>query len=108
MGSILENTIAQLMVSNSFKLYYYNSKKIGEIDFIIQKGNYILPVECKSGKDYSTHKALENLMSVKEYNIEEGIVLCSGNVKRDKRILYLPWYMVSFITQPSIESYIVD
>lgn len=108
MGSILENTIAQILVSNSFKLYYYNSKKTGEIEFIIQKGNYVIPVECKSGKDYSTHKALENLMSVKEYNIEEGIVLCSGNVKRDKRILYLPWYMVSFITQPSIESYIVD
>ncbi|NLF36451.1 MAG: ATPase, partial [Clostridiaceae bacterium] len=52
--------------------------------------------------------ALEKLMSVKEYDIEDGIILCSGNIKREKKILYLPWYMVSFITQPSIDSYIVD
>ncbi len=108
MGSILENTIAQLLVSNNFKLYYYNSKKVGEIDFIIQKGAIALPVECKSGKDYNLHKALDNLLSVKEYDMKEAIVLYSGNIKRENKILYLPWYMVSFITQPSIDSYIVN
>lgn len=108
MGSILENTIAQLLVSNNFKLYYYNSKKVGEIDFIIQKGTIVLPIECKSGKDYNLHKALDNLLSVKEYDMKEAIVLYSGNIKRENKILYLPWYMVSFLTQPSIGSYIVD
>lgn len=54
MGSILENVFAQGLVSNGFLLRYFNKKNIGEIDFIVQKGNSAVPIEIKSGNDYTS------------------------------------------------------
>ncbi|WP_330623086.1 DUF4143 domain-containing protein [Lachnoclostridium sp. MSJ-17] len=67
MGSILENIFAQIFTANHFKLRYYNKKKIGEIDFIIQQGKSVIPVEIKSGNDFKNHKALNNLLEIKEW-----------------------------------------
>lgn len=67
MGSILENIFAQIFTANHFNLRYYNKKKIGEIDFIIQQGKSVIPVEIKSGNDFKNHKALNNLLEIKEW-----------------------------------------
>lgn len=58
-GSILENAAAQSLVSNEYELYYYNSKSLGEIDFVIQKGTTVHLVEMKSSTGYRKHAALE-------------------------------------------------
>ena len=63
MGSILENVFAQELVSNGFLLRYFNKKNIGGIDFIVQKGKSAVPIEIKSGNDYTKHKALDNLIA---------------------------------------------
>lgn len=42
---ILENAFAQNLKSNGFELHYYDSKKIGELDFVLQKGLHTELVE---------------------------------------------------------------
>lgn len=51
MGSILENVVAQQLKCNGFQLNYYDGKKTGEIDFVIQNGMGIELIEAKSGND---------------------------------------------------------
>ena len=64
-GAIYENVVAQELLSHGFEhLYYFNNKKQGEVDFVLEKGDgTILPVEVKSGKDYAFHLALNNILS---------------------------------------------
>ena len=102
MGSILENMFAQIFTANSFDLRYYNKKKIGEIDFIIQQGKSVVPVEIKSGNDYTSHSALNNLLAVEEWKLSKAIVFCKGNVKQDDKITYYPWYMSMFFKQEKL------
>lgn len=108
MGSILENVFAQIFVANGFKLWYFNKQKYGELDFVLQPGRKCLPVEIKSGKDYRRHTALDNILSVGEWEFEEAIVFCMDNVSTDGKVTYLPWYMAMFLKTPQPESYIVD
>lgn len=96
-GSIYENVVAQELVHNGFPVYYYNNKKRGEIDFVIAKDGKVLPIEVKSGKDYSRHSALSNLLEDEEYGIDRAIVLCNDNVHKNGKVLYLPVYMIMFI-----------
>lgn len=96
-GSIFENFVAQELNSHNFKnLYYFNSKKMGEVDFIVQYKGKSLPIEVKSGKDYEKHKAINNLIDCKEYGIEKGIVFSVANLSVTDKIIYLPIYMVDF------------
>ncbi|MDY5323969.1 MAG: AAA family ATPase [Succinivibrio sp.] len=96
LGSILENVFATNLKANQFNLYYFNKQKIGEVDFVVQQGAQIIAVEIKSGNDYHRHAALNNLLSVSEWKISEGIVFCKGNIEVVDKITYYPWYMVMF------------
>ncbi len=98
-GSIYENVVAQELNSHGYPLYYYNSKKNGEIDFVIEHNGKVLPIEVKSGKDYSRHSALDNVLGIEEYGIEEAYVLSNANVQRKGKITYLPIYMIMFIDE---------
>lgn len=96
-GSIYENAVAQELVAHGLEPYYYNNKKRGELDFVVEVGGKILPVEVKSGKDYTYHRALSNVMDCKEYSIPEAIVLNNDNIVVEGRIVYAPVYMVMFL-----------
>ena len=97
MGSILENVMAQQLQSNGFDLYYYDSSKLGEVDFVVQSGTGVELLEIKSGKDYRKHKALNNVLSVSEWKFRKATVLCKDNIQAESDIIYLPWYMIMFI-----------
>lgn len=101
-GGILENVIAQLLKTNGFHLYYYDSLKRGEVDFLLESEREIIPLEIKSGKDYKRHNALNNVLKEKEWKINKAYVLCSGNVEKDDSIVYLPWYMVMFLKKKEL------
>ena len=96
MGSILENAFAQNLKSNGFELHYYDSKKIGELDFVLQKGLHTELVEIKSGNDFKKHLAMDHAMQVEQWKFEQNIVFSKSNVEREGDVLYLPWYMILF------------
>jgi len=96
-GGIFENVVAQELTAHGFSLAYYNSKKLGELDFVITAEEKILPVEVKSGKNYQRHNAIENIMEVPNYEIEKGIVFCNDNLHVEGSLTYLPIYMLMFL-----------
>lgn len=96
-GSIYENAVAQELVAHNIDAYYYNNKKRGEIDFVIELEGKVLPIEVKSGKDYETHHALSNIMDCEEYEIEKAIVFNNENLHTKNKIIYAPIYMIMFL-----------
>lgn len=102
-GSLYENVVAQELKAHGFKLYYYNSKKYGELDFVIEYRGKVLPIEVKSGKDYQRHSALSNIMEISNYSIKEAFVLTNYNVEVKNNLVYYPIYMLMFIEDDAIE-----
>jgi len=96
MGSILENMMAQQIRSNGLQLHYFDSKKYGELDFVIQRGMSIDLIEIKSGNDYKKHHALNKISSVENWSFGRKWVFCNSNIEKEGNILYLPWYMIMF------------
>lgn len=100
-GSIFENAVAQELNSHGFtynKLFYFSSKKQGEVDFLITYNGNILPIEVKSGKDYKRHVALNNLLRNKEYDIKEGFIFGDFNFSADDKKIYYPIYMIGLLS----------
>lgn len=97
-GSIFENVAAQELRAHGFELYYYYSRQVGEVDFVLQQpdGSIVL-CEIKSGKEYRRHSALNNLLKIENYQFKEAFVFCEGNVEQDGPKTYLPIYMVAFL-----------
>ena len=98
-GSIYENAIAQELHAHGFDLYYFNSKKQGELDFVIEKSGSVLPIEAKSGKDYHRHNALSNVMGNADYLIPQAYVFSNENLRQENTVVYLPIYMAMFLEQ---------
>lgn len=96
-GSVFENFIAQELKAKEYPLFYFNSKKQGELDFVIEDDGEVIPIEVKSGKDYERHNALKNVMANKEYGIKKAYVFCQGNIKKENNVIYFPIYMVMFL-----------
>lgn len=103
-GSIYENAVAQELVAHGFEPYYYNSKKRGEIDFVIENNGKVLPIEVKSGKDYVYHRALSSIMDCDEYDLPEALVLNNDNLTVKGSVSYLPVYMVMFLEKKGVAS----
>ncbi len=103
-GAIYENAVAQELLCHGYAPYYFNSKKMGELDFVISNFSSVLPIEVKSGKDYERHNALSNVLDCKEYNIQEAYVLCNNNIEKKGKIIYTPIYMTMFIRPQDISN----
>ena len=96
-GAIYENAIAQELKAQGFDLYYFQSKKQGEIDFLIEYHGKILPIEVKSGKAYTRHQALDNVLSNEQYGIDEAIVFCNENIQMKSGVFYCPVYLAGML-----------
>lgn len=93
-GSIYENVVAQELTNKGIDLYYYNSKKYGEIDFLFEDEKGVVLLEIKSGKAYQRHSAINN---IKEIYKAKAVVFSKENVSFENDILYLPLYMLMFV-----------
>lgn len=99
LGSVYESVVASELLAHGFDLYYYDNKSKGEVDFLIDDFDILsaVPLEVKSGKDYSTHKALDKFIANPDYNIKRAVVLSNESEFREEgRTLYVPIYFVMF------------
>lgn len=99
LGSVYETVAAMELIAHGHKLFYYDNKKNGEVDFLIDDFYNLraLAIEVKSGKDYTVHSALDRLIKNPDYRTDEGIVLSnSREVKQVNGITYLPIYFIMF------------
>lgn len=107
-GAHFENAVAQQLIANGLEPYYFKKQNIGEIDFLVEINGKVLPIEVKSGKSYKTHKAIDNLLAISGYHINEGYVLSIGNIEKEDKLTYIPIYMSYLIKERSLDKMIVD
>lgn len=99
LGSVYETVVAQELKAHGYDLYYYDNKKNGEVDYLIDDTDNLsnIPIEVKSGKDYSVHSALDKFVLNDDYNINKAYVLSNErNVYVKNGIIYMPIYYVMF------------
>lgn len=100
LGSVYESVVAMELAAHGHDLYYYDNKKNGEVDFLIDDYYNLsaMALEVKSGKDYTVHSALNRLLENDDYRLNKGIVLSNAReVYQKGNVLYLPIYYVMFI-----------
>lgn len=100
LGSVYETVVATELLAHGHPLYYYDNKKKGEVDFMIDDYDAlsILPLEVKSGKDYNIHRALDRFVSNPEYQIKSSIVFSNdAAVVLKNNTLNLPIYYTMFL-----------
>lgn len=107
-GALYENVVAQELKAHGFKLYYYNSKTHGELDFVIEYHGKVLPIEVKSGKSYQRHSALNNIMKITNDLIQETFIFSNYNVEVKDHLVYYPIYMIMFLEYDSLKLPIVE
>lgn len=96
-GAIYENFVAQELKAHGFDLYYFNNKKQGEIDFLIEKNGKVVSIEVKSGKAYARHRALDNFLKNVDYDINQALVFSNENIENKGSVVYYPIYLVGLI-----------
>lgn len=95
--------MAQAIRSKGFELYYYDTKKLGELDFVIQNGMKTDLLEIKSGNDYKKHNAINKALSISNWDFGNVYVFCKGNIEVTESITYLPWYLIMFYENNQIK-----
>lgn len=99
LGSVYETIVASELKAHGKKLYYYDNRNKGEVDFLIDDYDSlsVVPIEVKSGKDYTVHSALNNFVNNEDYHIQKGYVVSNERTIRQKgKIIYLPIYYTMF------------
>lgn len=101
LGSVYETVAAMELIAHGHEIYYFDSKKVGEVDFLINDYDNlsILPIEIKSGKNVYEYRAIPKLVNKSgNYKLSKGYVLTNNNVCCKNDDLYIfPIYMLMFI-----------
>ena len=100
LGTVYESVVAQELTAHGFKLHYYDNKQKGEVDFLIDDYDHlkVLPIEIKSGKDYTQHSALTKFLDTPDYGIDRAIVFSNERkIFKRKGVTYLPIYYSMFL-----------
>ncbi len=106
LGAVYESVVAQELHAHGFTLHYYDNKQKGEVDYLIDDFQHltVLPLEIKSGKDYTMHSALDKFLETLEYHIHEAVVFSNEQmVFKEKGIVYLPIYYCMFLQNDKVK-----
>jgi predicted AAA+ superfamily ATPase len=91
MGAIAENYVAQAFTANLIPLLYWKNENTAEVNFVIQKGVDVIPVEVKSGVRVRS-KSLGIFME--KYKCPYGIRISKKNFGFENGIKSVPLYAV--------------
>ena len=105
LGSVYETVVASELRAHGSKLFYYDNRSKGEVDYLIDDYDNlsVLPIEVKSGKDYTIHSALTSFALNESYHIKKAYVLSNERkISTKGKIIYLPIYYVMFIGEENL------
>ena len=110
LGTVYESVVAQELAAHGFRLHYYDNKQKGEVDFLIDDFDRlkVLPIEVKSGKDYTQHSALTKFVENPDYGIDRAIVFSNERTILKKRgVTYLPIYYCMFLQNRDYDEQVI-
>lgn len=101
LGSVYETVVASELIAHGFSLFYYDNRSKGEVDYLIDDYASLstVPIEVKSGKDYTVHSALNTFTQNEDYHIQKAFVVSNEREVTTKgKITYLPIYYIMFFS----------
>ena len=99
LGSVYETAVASELIAHGYKLFYYDNRNKGEVDYLIDDYSTLstVPIEVKSGKDYTVHSALNSFVQNEDYHIQKAFVVSNERTISTKgKIIYIPIYYTMF------------
>ena len=99
LGSVYETVVASELEAHGYTLFYYDNKNKGEVDYLIDDYHSLstVPIEVKSGKDYTVHSALNAFMKTPDYHLKKAYVVSNERqIKHKGNITYIPIYYIMF------------
>lgn len=107
LGSVYESVVASELMAHGYKLYYYDNRSKGEVDYLIDDYNSLsaVPIEVKSGKDYTVHSALTAFVQNEDYHIKKAFVISNAReITTNGKITYIPVYYIMFFQNTTEDS----
>lgn len=104
LGSVYETVVASELIAHGHKLFYYDNRNKGEVDYLIDDYDSLsaVPIEVKSGKDYTVHSALNAFVQNEDYHIKKAFVVSNERTITQKgKITYIPIYYIMFFDAAS-------
>ena len=104
LGSVYESVVASELIAHGHKLFYYDNRSKGEVDYLIDDYDSLsaVPIEVKSGKDYTVHSALNAFVQNEDCHIKKAFVVSNErNVTQNGKITYIPIYYIMFFDADS-------
>lgn len=99
LGSVYETVVASELTAHGYNLFYYDNRSKGEVDYLIDdyESLSVVPIEVKSGKDYTVHSALNAFTQNEDYHIKKAFVVSNERTILQKgKITYIPIYYIMF------------
>lgn len=100
LGYVYENVVAQMLKASGNELYYHTfpsqNKHNYEVDFLLSRGNKILPIEVKSS-NYLSHKSLDEFVKKYSSRVTDRIMLYTKDYQKDGATLCLPVYFTPML-----------
>ena len=99
LGSVYESVVASELIAHGYQLFYYDNRTKGEVDYLIDDYESLsaVPIEVKSGKDYTVHSALNTFVQNEDYYIKKAFVVSNERkVTTQGKVTYLPMYDIMF------------
>ena len=100
LGAVYETVVTQELKAHGHNLYYYDRRKVGEVDYLIDDYSTlsVVPIEIKSGRDGYEFSALKKVIALQENRIQKGYVFSNDRVvKEENNIVYMPIYYIMFM-----------
>ena len=97
LGSVYETVVASELIAHGHKLFYYDNRSRGEVDYLIDDYDSLsaVPIEVKSGKDYTVHSALNAFVQNEDYHVKKAFVVSNERTVTQKgKITYIPIYYI--------------
>ena len=107
LGSVYETVVASELMAHGYKLFYYDNRNKGEVDYLIDDYDslFTVPIQVKSGKDYTIHSALNNFVKNEDYHIKKAYVVSNErNIVVKDKIIYIPIYYIMFFDDNSCDN----
>ena len=107
LGSVYESVVASELIAHGYKLFYYDNRSKGEVDYLIDDYDSLsaVPIEVKSGKDYTVHSALNTFVQNEDYHIKKAFVLSNTReITTNGKITYIPIYYIMFFQNATEDS----
>lgn len=105
LGAVYESVVASELIAHGYRLYYFDNRSKGEVDYLIDdyESLSVIPLEAKSGKDYTVHSALNTLTKNNNYPIKKAYVLSNEReIIQKNNITYIPIYNIMFFQRDKI------